>query len=213
VGDYPIAVVNLESARCIVVGGGQVAARKVAGLQAAGARPIVISPDLAQTLRQQAETGRLEIIPREYQPGDLAGARLVIAATDDPETNEAVWQEAQAVGCLVNVVDDPARCNFHVPATIRRGALAISVSTGGSSPLLSSRIRQALEQHFDAAYEPYLALLAELRPVVRAQTPDPVRRKAIWEALLDSEILDLLRSNEPGRAHQRAQTIIENYSK
>jgi precorrin-2 dehydrogenase/sirohydrochlorin ferrochelatase len=213
VGDYPIAVVNLQSARCVVVGGGEVAARKVAGLQIAGARPVVISPALNQTLWQQAESGEIETIQREYQPGDLAGARLVIAATDDPETNESVWQEAQAMGCLVNVVDDPERCNFHVPATIRRGALTVSVSTGGSSPLLSSRIRQALERQFDAAYEPYLALLADLRPIVSEQNPDPVQRKAIWEAILDSEILDLLRSNEPERAHKRAQKIIENYSR
>ena len=211
-GDYPIAVVNLQSARCVVVGGGEVAARKVAGLQAAGARPVVISPALTQTLWQLAESGKIETIQREYQPGDLAGARLVIAATDDPQTNELVWQEAEAMGCLANVVDDPARCNFHVPATIRRGALTISVSTGGSSPLLASRVRQALEQQFDAAYEPYLALLADLRPVVREQTPDSARRKAIWEALLDSEILGLLRSNEPERAYQRAQTIIEKHS-
>ena len=211
-GDYPIAVVNLQSARCVVVGGGEVAARKVAGLQAAGARPVVISPALTQILWQQAESGEIETIQREYQPGDLTGARLVIAATDDPQTNESVWQEAQAMGCLVNVVDDPARCNFHVPATVRRGALTISVSTGGSSPLLASRIRQALEQQFDAAYEPYLALLADLRPIIRRQNPDPGQRRAIWETLLDSEILDLLRSGEPERAHQHAQTIIERYS-
>lgn len=208
-GDYPIAVVNLHSARCVVVGGGQVAARKVAGLQAAGARPIVISPDLGQSLQEQANAGEIETIRREYQSGDLTGARLVIAATDDPDTNESVWQEARAIGCLVNVVDDPARCNFHVPAVVRRGALAVSVSTGGSSPLLAGRIRRTLEQQFDAAYEPYLALLADLRPVVSEQVPDPAQRRAIWEALLDSEIIELLRSGEPENARRRAQTIIE----
>ncbi len=208
-GDYPIAVVNLHFARCMVVGGGKVAARKVAGLQAAGARPIVISPDLGQTLQEQADAGKIETIRREYQFGDLAGARLVIAATDDPDTNESVWQEAQAIGCLVNVVDDPERCNFHVPASVRRGALTVSVSTGGSSPLLARRIRQVLEQQFDAAYEPYLALLADLRPAVREQVLDPAQRREIWEALLDSEIIELLRSGQPENARRCAQTIIE----
>ncbi len=210
-GDYPIAVVNLHTARCIVIGGGKVAARKVAGLQAAGARPIVISPDLGQSLQEQADAGEIETIRREYQSGDLAGARLVIAATDDPDTNESVWQEVQAIGCLVNVVDDPARCNFHVPASVRRGALTLSVSTGGSSPLLAGRIRQALEQQFDGVYEPYLALLADLRPIVRDQAPDPAQRRVIWEALLDSEVIELLRSGEPENARRRAQTIIETY--
>jgi precorrin-2 dehydrogenase/sirohydrochlorin ferrochelatase len=94
---------------------------------------------------------------------------LVIAATDDPAINEAVWRDAQAVGCLVNVVDYPARCNFHVPATVRRGALTLSVSTGGTSPLLARRIREVLDQQFDGAYEPFLALLGELRPLVQAR--------------------------------------------
>jgi precorrin-2 dehydrogenase/sirohydrochlorin ferrochelatase len=174
---YPITLVGMETARCVVIGGGEVAARKVASLQAAGARPIVISPDLDKSLQEQAEAGEIVAICREYRAGDLAEARLVIAATDDPETNEAVWKEANATGCLVNVVDDPEHCNFYVPATVRRGALSMSVSTGGSSPLLARRIRQSLEQQFDAAYEPYLALLAELRPIVLAKIPDPSRRK------------------------------------
>jgi precorrin-2 dehydrogenase/sirohydrochlorin ferrochelatase len=122
-----------------------------------------------------------------------------------------VWQEAQAAGCLVNVVDDPERCNFYVPATVRRGALSISISTGGGSPLLARRIRETIEEQFDAAYEPYLALLAELRPMVQAQIPDPAQRKAIWEALLNSQILELLRSGKPKVARQQAQAIIDTY--
>jgi precorrin-2 dehydrogenase/sirohydrochlorin ferrochelatase len=211
VSGYPITLVSLQQARCLVIGGGQVAARKVAGLRAAGARPVVISPDLCQALEQQARDGDVEVIDRAYLPGDLNGAHLVIAATDDPATNEAVWQEAQTAGCLVNVVDDPARCNFHVPAIVRRGALTVSVSTGGSSPLLARRIRQALDQQFDTAYEPYLALLADMRPVVQAQVPKPAERKAVWQALLDSEILDLLRHGESGAARARAHAIIGDY--
>ena len=210
-GSYPIALAQLQSARCVVIGGGEVAARKVDGLRAAGARPVVISPRLCKALQQQAAAGKIESICKEYNTGDLAGARLVIAATDDPATNEAVWQEAQMIGCLVNVVDDPAHCNFHVPATVRRGALAISISTGGSSPLLAGRIRQELEQQYDAAYEPYLALLADLRPVVQSQVPDPATRKTVWEALLNSEIFELLQSGEAETARQDADKIIGTY--
>ncbi len=208
---YPITLVGLENTRCVVVGGGEVAARKVTALREAGARPVVVSPALCEGLRQQAERGEIDAVWRAYRPGDLNGARLAIAATDDPAINETVWRDAQAIGCLVNVVDHPARCNFHVPATVRRGALTLSVSTGGTSPLLARRIREVLDQQFDAAYEPFLALLGEVRPLVQARVADVGRRKALWEALLDSQILGLLRSGSPQVARQRAQEIIETF--
>ena len=208
---YPLTLVNLSGARCVVVGGGRVAARKVAALREAGARPVVISPALCDALQRLVEAEAVDLVAREYEPGDLAGVWLVIAATDDPVINEAVWQEAQAVGCLVNVVDDPARCNFYVPATVRRGALTLSISTGGHSPALAGRIRRALERQFDAAYQPYVDLLGELRPQIQEQIADPVRRKALWTALLDSEILDLYRSGAPRAAEQRAQEIIASF--
>jgi precorrin-2 dehydrogenase/sirohydrochlorin ferrochelatase len=208
---YPITLVDLANTNCVVVGGGEVAARKVAALREAGAQPVVISPALCAALQRQVHAGEIDAVVRQYQPGDLAGVRLVIAATDDPATNEAVWREAQATGCLVNVVDDPARCNFYVPATVRRGALTLSISTGGSSPLLARRIRNALEEQFDAAYEPYLALLGQLRSTVQEQIADPAQRKALWEALLDSDILELLRDGKTEAAQQRAEEIVEAF--
>ena len=208
---YPITLVNLENVCCLVVGGGEVAARKVAALCAAGARPIVISPVLGDALQRQVEEDEIDTIQREYQPGDLAGVWLVIAATDDSATNEAVWQEAQSIGCLVNVVDDPERCNFHVPAIVRRGDLTLSVSTSGNSPALARRIRRSLEEQFDAAYEPYLALLGELRPLVQEKVPQQADRKALWETFLEADLLDLLRAGADEVARQRAQEIIESF--
>ncbi|MFZ5915703.1 MAG: precorrin-2 dehydrogenase/sirohydrochlorin ferrochelatase family protein [Chloroflexota bacterium] len=208
---YPIMLVGLENARCVVIGGGAVAARKAAALCKAGARPIVFSPTLCEALERQVEQGEIQAVQREYHPGDLAGARLVIAATDDPQTNEVVWREAQSVGCLVNVVDDPDRCNFHVPATVRRGALTLSISTGGNSPLLARRIRQVLEAQFDSAYDDYLDLLGGLRPVVQEQIADPARRKQLWSALLDSNILDLLREGDIETARCRVEGIVETF--
>jgi precorrin-2 dehydrogenase/sirohydrochlorin ferrochelatase len=209
---YPIALVGLEDLRCVVVGGGQVAARKVAALREAGARPIVISPMLCEALQRHAEQGEIQVIERAYQTGDATGAHLVIAATDDPGINEAVWQEARSLGCLVNVVDDPARCNFHTPATIRRGELTISISTGGNSPALARRLRQELEAQFDAGYAPYLALLGELRPLVQEQVAEPATRRAVWETLLDSDLLALCRVGEVQAAHDRAIEIIDSLS-
>lgn len=208
---YPITLVDLANTFCLVIGGGRIAARKVRALRDAGARPLVISPVLCKALRRQVEAGEIDAIEREYRAGDLTGARLVIAATDDPVTNEAVWREAQAVNCLVNVVDEPARCNFYVPATVRRGALTLSVSTGGNSPALARQIRQRLEQQFDAAYEPYLDLLGELRCHVQEQVTDPACRRELWAALLESEVLELLRSGATRAAHQRALEIVASY--
>ena len=208
---YPITLVNLATACCVVVGGGEVAVRKVAALCEAGARPVVISPLLCDALQRQVEEGEIDAIQREYQPGDLAGVWLVIAATDDPATNEAVWQEAQSTGCLVNVVDDPERCNFHVPAVVRRGDLTLSVSTSGNSPALARRIRRSLEQQFDAAYEPYLVLLGELRPLVQEKVTEQADRKVLWETLLDADVLDLLRTGADEMARQRAREIVESF--
>ena len=205
---YPITLVGLQDARCVVIGGGDVAARKVAALCQSGARPVVISPVLTETLRRQAERGEIEVIERRYRPGDLSGAWLVIAATDDTATNEAVWREGQAAGCLVNVVDDPPRCNFYVPATVRRGDLALTVSTGGQSPALARRIRQELEQQVDTTYGPYLELLGRVRTMIQERVQDPALRRALWESLLDSDILELLRAGDSEQARQRAEEII-----
>jgi precorrin-2 dehydrogenase/sirohydrochlorin ferrochelatase len=172
---------------------------------------VVISPALCERLQSQAVAGEIDVVEREYRPGDLDGARLVIAATDDAQTNESVWQEAQAAGCLVNVVDDPPRCNFYVPATVRRGALTLSISTGGNSPLLARRIREGLEAQFDPAYGPYLDLLGALRAGIGQEIADPARRRALWESLLASDILDLLRSGEAGAARQRAEAIVDRF--
>jgi precorrin-2 dehydrogenase/sirohydrochlorin ferrochelatase len=211
VSGYPVTLVGLEQTRCVVIGGGEVASRKAAALCAAGARPVVISPELCEALERLEEQHQVEAVRRPYRCGDLAGAHLVIAATDDAVTNEVVWQEAQALGCLVNVADDPLRCNFHVPATVRRGPLTLSVSTGGNSPLLARRIREMLEEQFDPAYESYVALLGELRPVVQDQVHDPVQRKALWQALLESEILTLLRSGQTEAAREAANGILERF--
>lgn len=209
---YPVALVHLEQARCVVVGGGRVAARKVAALIEAGAHPVVISPELCATLQAQLDSGEIEAIERTYRPGDLAGVRLAIAATDDPAANEAVWQEAVSLGCLVNVVDDPAHCNFYVPSVLRRGTLTISISTGGNSPSLARRLRETLEAEFDASYEPYLSLLGELRPTVRERIASPAQRQALWTALLDSDVLALFRSDAHQAARQRAMAIVDAFS-
>src|SRR6185436_3796488 len=139
---YPLVLTNLAHARCVVVGGGRVAERKVRELLAGGARPLVISPLLTAALAAWHAAGQIEHMARCYQEGDLAGAFLVIAATDDSLVNRAVAAEGARRGILVNSAADPSAGNFHTPAAVRRGDLLLTVSTGGGSPALAAHIQR-----------------------------------------------------------------------
>lgn len=207
---YAIVLTGLAGRRCVVVGGGAVAARKVAALVEAGARPVVISPEPGPELEEMAAAGQVEPIRRRYRAGDLAGATLAIAATDDRSVNAAVSDEAQGTGVLVNVVDDPERCTFIVPAVIRRRDLLIAISTGGGSPALARHLRQALEPVADPAYGDLLALLAGLRPRVQQQIA-PSGQRPVWDRLLDGELLACLRAEGVEAARERAERIVEGF--
>jgi siroheme synthase-like protein len=140
---YPVCLVGLELRRVVIIGGGKVALRKAQALLDAGAVVEVFSPQFCDELAIiSGNSQSLRLIHRAYQAGDLKQAFLVIAATDSPQINQAVWQEALQEGCLVNVVDDPVHSNFILPAVVERGELKIAVTTGGSSPALARRLRE-----------------------------------------------------------------------
>ena len=208
---YPINLVGLEDRRCIVVGGGEVAQRKVESLLEAGAeRVVVISPGLTHKLGALLQAKRIEHRPRGYQPGDLEGAFVVIAATDDPTVNRNVWQEAQERCLLINVVDDPDRCNFFVPSVVRRGDLTISICTGGQDPALSARLRQELEPRFGREYAAFLEIAGALRDRVGRELSGRARLR-FWYALADSEILALLKEGKRQEAERLANDILAAY--
>ena len=156
---YPINL-RLKGARCLVVGGGRVAEGKVLGLLEAGAVVTVVAPEIAEEIASLADV-RLE--RRAYQLGDLAGYRLAIAATGDPEVNRAVFLEGEATGVWVNAADDPDNCTFTLPARIRRGPLLVTFATGGNSPALASWLRRRYTDEFGPEYEVLIELLAEAR--------------------------------------------------
>ena len=189
---YPINLVGLERKRCLVIGGGEVAAGKVLGLVEAGARPVVISPAITPELASLAAEDRIEYQARSFDPQDVAGAFLVIAATDDPALNRQVWETGCRQGALVNVVDAPPLCHFFAPALIRRGDFAISIATGGAAPALAARVRRELETRFGPAYEIMTDWCAAIRPAVKEAFADPDERKKRWVALVDSPLLALL---------------------
>jgi siroheme synthase-like protein len=205
---YPICLVGLETRRAVVVGGGTVAARKVAALLEAGAQVTVISPDLAPALTALAAEGRIAAVVRPYRDGDLAGAFLAIAAAGDPAVNEAVWREAGRCGCLVNVVDDPAHSHFIMPAVVRRGEVTIAVSTGGASPALARRLREKLEAEIGPEYGILAEILAELRPELVARFDRGDARQAAALALVDSDLLETIRSQGADAGLRRARELL-----
>ncbi len=204
---YPIVLVNLENA--FVIGGGAIATRKIGGLLDAGAQTVtVIAPQLSAQIETWVTQDRVKAVRRAYAYGDLVKARLVIAATNDAQVNEQVWREAIERGILVNVVDDPPHCNFHVPAIVRRGNIAVAISSGGASPALSKHLRREIENVVGDEYAQLSALLAELRPLVQASVPQK-QREELWHKLIEAA-LPLLRENRADEARRLVQSTIEN---
>lgn len=206
---YPICLVGLENRRSVVIGGGKVAARKAQSLLEAGASVSAISPEFCPEFSALGgPQAAVEMIPRAYQSGDLAGAFLVIAATDDPQVNQAVWREALQQGCLVNVVDDPQHSNFIVPAVVQRGEIKIAVTTGGASPALARRLRERLEALVGPEYADLAALLADLRPELQSRFAAGEPRLAAALRLVDSDLLEILKSAGMQAARHRALQIL-----
>lgn len=145
---YPLFM-DVSGRRCVVVGGGGVASRKARGLLESGARVVVVSPEVTPEIDDMDVT----VERRPYAPGDLAGCTLAFAATDSREVNAAVAREAEERGIPVNVADRPAEGDFALPSVLRRGGLQVAVSTGGASPTLARRIRDAMEPSFAAEWE------------------------------------------------------------
>ncbi len=205
---YSICLVGLDQRRAVVVGGGRIATQKVAGLLEANARVTVVSPTLTSKLKALAGAGRITVIDRPYRQGDLVGAFVVIAATDDPATNKAIWREAEQRGCLVNVVDDPAHCNFIVPAVVRRGEVTVAISTGGASPALARRLRERLETLVGPEYGDLALLLGELRPELRLRYKDKKARLEAAFRLVDSELVDVVREKGLDEARVQARELL-----
>jgi precorrin-2 dehydrogenase len=191
---YTICLIGQHTHQAIVVGGGSVAGRKVEGLLSADFQVKVISPELTTKLQSLVSSQIISYIQRPYREGDLEGAFLVIAATNDPVVNQAVWAEATQRGCLINVVDDPQHSNFILPAVLQRGEMSIAISTGGASPALSRRLREQLEGLIGPDYETLTELMAELRPELIASFPAGKSRLQAALRVVDSNILHIIQS-------------------
>lgn len=191
---YPVNL-DIADKYCIVVGGGRVAYRKICSLLGCGALVTVISPQVLPEIELLAERNEVLLIRRAYREGDLENGVLVFAATDNPGVQAMVAREARQRHILLNSADDPGRCDFQVPAKVRRGELLITISTGGGSPAISRMIRMELEEQFGPEYSVLIFLFSAIRDDLVPGSTNSEQNKIIFRELLLSNILDAVKAS------------------
>jgi len=179
---YPVFL-KLEGRKILIVGGGAVAEQKIEGVLRSATDVTVIAPHITPRIREWAEEARLIYIAQEFRAGMAQGYFLVIAATDSPDVNHAVYAEASAAGALCNAVDDIPYCDFYAPALVSRGDFQIAISTGGNSPALAQRVRKNLEAQYGFEYDSWTAWLGRMRSMLRNALPAGERRKDLLHLL------------------------------
>lgn len=191
---YPINL-NVENKKCVVVGGGNVAYRKICSLLDAGAQVEVISPELCAEISKLVDAGKIKLIRENFSDEKISDGLILIAATDDAEVNRIAAESARSKNFLVNVVND-SDGDFTVPSKIQRGDFLLTVSTGGISPAFSKFVREMLETEFDSKFGEGLKIIAELRREVKKNLPDSKARIKFWREFLTPEIWQLLKAGE-----------------
>ncbi len=207
---YPVFL-NLQGEKTLVIGGGQVAERKIRTLLRYGAAVTLVSPEVTAGLKRLVEQKGVVLRRRTFRASDLRGVRLVICATNDEVTNRRAAREAEKRGILLNVVDVPELCRFIVPSVLRRGDLTVAISTGGGSPALAKKVRRELEAHVGPEYTEFLGLLKRVRRVVRRDVSREAERRTIYGALIDSEALGLLRAGRRDAARAVVREILGQF--
>lgn len=201
---YPIFF-NIQGKRCVVIGGGRVALRKVQMFLDCGAKVTVISPKPHPEIVKLSKERTIHLIQRDYEAGDLKDAVIAIASTNMREFNRKVADEAKKSGVLVNVADDPEQSDYIVPSFFRRGGLTIAISTGGASPALAKKIRTKLEQDFGEEYTLLLSLIGEVRSTIK-EKGIRVSGEAWQEALDLDSLIGLLQAGQ----REKAKTFLLN---
>ena len=195
---------DLNGRRCLVVGGGLIAQRKVMTLLRCGARVTVVSPSLTPRLLAYARSGTIRHLAHCFHPADLRGAWLVCAATDDQAVNECVFRTATRLRIFTNVVDQKPLCSFIAPSLFTRGPLTVAISTGGTSPTIAKQLRRELQQMIGAEYAPMLRLLGRLRGVAKRRLPHYNDRKRYFDCLVQGRVFSLVRAGRLSEAKREA---------
>ena len=207
IAGYPVNLV-VAGRRCVVVGGGRIAARKIQALVEAGATVDVVAPDVGDEVARLADSGAVNLVLRTFSPGDLDGAWLATTATGDPAVDRAVFEAGEARGIWVNSADDPDNCSFTLMSVIRRGDLVVTIGTGGRSPALAAWLRGRFEAELGPEYAILLDILAEAREELRAggrssEEPD-------WQQALDSGMLDMIRAGRVEEAKEQLRACLSS---
>ena len=200
--DYLPIFLNIKGERCVVVGGGAVAARKAGVLRDCGARVTIVAPELGETLAGEKAEGSIEHVAARFVGEHLAGAMAVVAATDDRAVNEAVFRAAKARGIPVNVVDSPELCSFIFPSIVDRSPMVIAVSTGGASPVLARLMRARLETLIPAAYGRLAHIAEAFRERVKGHFSNAAQRRIFWEDALQGPFADLVLAGKDKAAEE-----------
>ena len=196
-GYYPVFI-DVRGRRCVVIGGGAIGEEKIHRLMECGANVAVISPTVTGGVQDIADAGRLEWSQREYRPGDLEGAFIAIAATDDSNTNTRIAEEANERNVLLNVVDVTHLCTFIAPSVARRGEVTIATSTGGASPALARKFREELSSSRLLEYADLAPLLSEARTELKRRNRNVLPDR--WQTCIDEQLLDLVQAGKSAEA-------------
>ncbi len=206
---YPVNLI-VAGRKCLVVGAGRIAARKIEALLSAGARVHVVAPELGDEVRALRDAGKLTVAQRPFEPSDLDDAWLVTTTADDPATNRAVYAAGDARRLWVNSADDPDNCSFTLMSVVRRGDLVVTIGTGGRSPALAAWLKDRLGAELGPEYETLLELLSEEREAMRASGRSS--EDADWKQALDSGMLDLIRAGRVGDAKELLRSCLSSSS-
>ena len=203
---YPINL-DIDGKSCVVIGGGEVALRKIRGLLAAGAKVRVIAPEVCEQVEELAQRGEISLTLEKFSEELLGDELILIAATDNPEVNR---RAAQAKNIPVNVVEGTGG-NFNVPSTIRRGELLLTISTGANSPAFSKFIRQMLEAELDENFGAGLEIISARRRELKHILPNHKRRQIFWQKILTQETWQLLKQGQLNELEERINHALESF--
>jgi precorrin-2 dehydrogenase/sirohydrochlorin ferrochelatase len=204
---YPIFL-NLNNQNVIVVGGGEVAERKILNLLRYGCHIHVVSHELTAQLEKLVAENKIKRIPEQSLNQAMSKAYMVIAATNDPVVNGQIASRAKERGLLFNAVDQPRDCNFIMPSIVRSGDLQIAISSGGKSPALTKKIRKEMQTLFGSEYGSFVELLGMIRTEVLARSDRSSENKRTFENLVNSDLLELIRKGDIGGVKSRLKSIL-----
>lgn len=203
---YPVFL-DIEDRDVVVVGGGAVSERKIESLLRCGGRVTVVAPEVTPRIESWAAAGRVTLHRRPYEATDVDGVMIAVASTSNAAVNARVAADARAKNALVNVADDPALCDFIVPAVIESGSMQVAVSTGGSSPALARRLKADLQRTLGNEYAEVNTILGSLRDGAKAALPHDSDRKRFFDAVIATGVLDLLRAGQRREAYMAVADV------